>query len=188
MNIDEIVRELRAAMVNATSGPWAWKSYGEKCYSFGLGASPYYIRGPKTKKRKTIPDPPISAIVSVYDEFDEKVGDYNEVDFTDNIAWSEKQSGQRDFAFCALAFNHMPAILDALESARKELAYAGASLLSYEQSYGGGRGDEEAYDIAAMLGYEDDRTPDAVSEWPRKYGQPKPADHLVAEVERREGK
>lgn len=55
-----------------------------------------------------------------------------------------------------------------LEKYRSELAYAGQSLLSYEQSHGTGCGDEEAYKIARLLGYEDDLTPEAVGEWLRE--------------------
>lgn len=165
-DIDEIVKELREAQANATPGPWAWKSCGEKCYSFGLGAKPYYISGPKTKERKTIPDPPISAIGSVDDEFDEKADGFNEVDFTDHIAYSEQQGGQRDFAFCALAFNRMPAILAALEAAHELVSWL----------------DERGRDAPVLAIF--NRRVNALRSALGRLAQPHP-DPLVAEVERR---
>lgn len=58
-----------------------------------------------------------------------------------------------------------------IERLHESLAWAGVSLLGYEQSHGTGRGDEEAYDIAALLGYEDERVPEAVQEWLCSYAQ-----------------
>ncbi len=52
------------------------------------------------------------------------------------------------------------------------LAEAALSLMSYEQSYGGGGGEREAFDIARLLGYDDALEHEAVMKWLYEYTRP----------------
>lgn len=54
-----------------------------------------------------------------------------------------------------------------LRKLKRELAHAGASLMSYEASCGTGCGIDEGFEIARLLGYKGDLTQDDVAAWLR---------------------
>lgn len=51
------------------------------------------------------------------------------------------------------------------ERLRKALAYAAISLSHYDASYGGGGGEQEAFEIAQLLGYDGDLEIEEIRKW-----------------------
>ena len=92
----ELLDELERLEKAATPGPWAWISYGEKCYAFAVVTA------------FTDDDRQVGGYVNPGDPLDEN--EANPV-VVDHICSSEDQSGGVDMPFIAAARNALPGLI-----------------------------------------------------------------------------